>query len=428
MILALLLVLGASDSIVPKNWLVIEPVDRAGRRPLRPDAVFAKHLLARDAPPPAQGEVLRGETEKDCAWREATAKDDGSLEGRIGWAYTAIESRLEDVWMAKLTGASQLYVNGAGFVGDLYGYGFGGVPIALRKGRNDVYVSGVRGSFRLELWKPENKLFVASWDRTLSAGVLVVNAGLSTRHYCLSLEELGTYHYWDSELPLPKHPVMHRIPPLSVEKVPTRILAFADMAEQKHTSPLELPSENGRENVRLEVTFQNTAGPYRATFLSPDDDSVQEYAVRPATQKEQAVVLSLHGAGVDCMGQINAYSSKPEFTIIAPTNRRPYGFDWQDWGRTNAYEALVANEVDYVPLDEGVKGRVAATLALIYPPGIGVVVPGERWDDRAQPMLDYFLTFEESFNRFPGFNYEVQGVYQEQVNGRIKFHTYVVRE
>ncbi len=75
-----------------------------------------------------------------------------------------------------------------------------------------------------------------------------------------------------------------------------------------------------------------------------------------------------------------------------------------------------------------IKGRIAATLALIYPPGIGVVVPGERWDDRAQPMLDYFSTFQESFNRFPGFNYEVQGVYQEQVDGRIKFHTYVVRE
>jgi arginine/lysine/ornithine decarboxylase len=93
-----------------------------------------------------------------------------------------------------------------------------------------------------------------------------------------------------------------------------------------------------------------------------------------------------------------------------------------------AYEALVANEVDYVPLDEGVHNRVAATLALIYPPGIGVLVPGERWDERARPMLDYFLTFEESFNRFPGFNYEVQGVYQETVDGRIKFHTYVVRE
>jgi arginine/lysine/ornithine decarboxylase len=91
----------------------------------------------------------------------------------------------------------------------------------------------------------------------------------------------------------------------------------------------------------------------------------------------------------------------------------------------DAYEKLVANEVDYVPLKE-ITNRVAATLALIYPPGIGVIVPGERWDERAKPMLDYFLTFEESFNRFPGFNYEVQGVYQE--NDRIQFYTYAVRE
>jgi ornithine decarboxylase len=93
----------------------------------------------------------------------------------------------------------------------------------------------------------------------------------------------------------------------------------------------------------------------------------------------------------------------------------------------DAYAALVGNQVDYVPLEE-IKGRISATLALIYPPGIGIVVPGERWDDRAQPMLDYFLAFQEAFNRFPGFNYEVQGVYQEHVDGRIKFYTYVVQE
>ena len=93
----------------------------------------------------------------------------------------------------------------------------------------------------------------------------------------------------------------------------------------------------------------------------------------------------------------------------------------------DAYRSLVGNEVDYLPLEE-CKGRIAATLALIYPPGIGVVVPGERWDERAQPMLDYLQAFEESFNRFPGFNYEVQGVFQEPVDGRIVFHTYVVRE
>lgn len=93
----------------------------------------------------------------------------------------------------------------------------------------------------------------------------------------------------------------------------------------------------------------------------------------------------------------------------------------------DAYEALVANDVDYVPLDEA-RGRISATLALIYPPGIGVVLPGERWDERAKPMFDYFTTFQESFNRFPGFNYEVQGVFQERENGRIRFYTYVVRE
>lgn len=93
----------------------------------------------------------------------------------------------------------------------------------------------------------------------------------------------------------------------------------------------------------------------------------------------------------------------------------------------DANQALVANEVDYVALED-IKGRIAATLALIYPPGIGIVLPGERWDKKAQPMLDYFLAFQEAFNRFPGFNYEVQGVFQERVDGKIKFFTYVVRE
>jgi ornithine decarboxylase len=92
-----------------------------------------------------------------------------------------------------------------------------------------------------------------------------------------------------------------------------------------------------------------------------------------------------------------------------------------------AYRALVGNEVDYVSMEQA-KGRIAATLALIYPPGIGVVVQGERWDARAKPMMDYLAAFEESFNRFPGFNYEVQGIYQERIDGRIKFHTYVVKE
>ena len=43
-------------------------------------------------------------------------------------------------------------------------------------------------------------------------------------------------------------------------------------------------------------------------------------------------------------------------------------------------------------------------------------------------MIDYFLAFEENCNRFPGFSYEVQGVYQEPEGDGVRFYTYVVRE
>ena len=102
-------------------------------------------------------------------------------------------------------------------------------------------------------------------------------------------------------------------------------------------------------------------------------------------------------------------------------------FPEQAMSSREANEALVGGDVDYIPMSE-VSGRIAATLALIYPPGIGIIVPGERYDARAKPMIDYFLAFEENCNRFPGFSYEVQGVYQVHEDGCIRFHTYVVRE
>jgi len=93
-----------------------------------------------------------------------------------------------------------------------------------------------------------------------------------------------------------------------------------------------------------------------------------------------------------------------------------------------ALQHMVRNEVDYLPID-AVGGRVAATLALVYPPGIGVVVPGERYDERARPMLDYFKMLERAGNLFPGFENEIQGVYREhQPDGTARLHTYVLRE
>lgn len=93
-----------------------------------------------------------------------------------------------------------------------------------------------------------------------------------------------------------------------------------------------------------------------------------------------------------------------------------------------ANDRLVSNAVDFLPVDE-IQGRIAATLALVYPPGIGVVVPGERYDEPSRPMRDYFRFFEAAANRFPGFENEIQGLYPvTEPSGRVRLYTYVVSE
>ena len=93
-----------------------------------------------------------------------------------------------------------------------------------------------------------------------------------------------------------------------------------------------------------------------------------------------------------------------------------------------AVRQLVRNNVDYVPVDEAY-GRIATTMFVVYPPGIASIVPGERLDERARPMLDYLAMFERSANLFPGFEVEIQGIYREiESDGTVRFYTYVVRE
>jgi ornithine decarboxylase len=93
-----------------------------------------------------------------------------------------------------------------------------------------------------------------------------------------------------------------------------------------------------------------------------------------------------------------------------------------------AVRQMVRNNVDYLPVDQAF-GRIATTLFVIYPPGIATIVPGERLDDRARPMLNYLKVFERGANLFPGFEAEIQGIYRErEPDGTVRFYTYVVRE
>jgi ornithine decarboxylase len=92
-----------------------------------------------------------------------------------------------------------------------------------------------------------------------------------------------------------------------------------------------------------------------------------------------------------------------------------------------AVRELVRNNVDYLPLD-AMAGRIATTLWVVYPPGIATIVPGERLDERARPMIAYLKAFERAANAFPGFETEVQGLHREAApDGGMEFRAYVVR-
>ena len=47
---------------------------------------------------------------------------------------------------------------------------------------------------------------------------------------------------------------------------------------------------------------------------------------------------------------------------------------------SDAARQLVRNDVDYLPIDE-IRGRIATTPFVVYPPGIASIVPGERLNE-----------------------------------------------
>ncbi|MBV6289343.1 Orn/Lys/Arg decarboxylase N-terminal domain-containing protein [Pseudomonas aegrilactucae] len=78
----------------------------------------------------------------------------------------------------------------------------------------------------------------------------------------------------------------------------------------------------------------------------------------------------------------------------------------------DAYDKLVRGEVEAVPIEQ-LLGRVAAVMLVPYPPGIPLIMPGERFTEATRSIMDY-LAFARAFDRgFPGFVADVHGLQHE---------------
>ncbi len=91
---------------------------------------------------------------------------------------------------------------------------------------------------------------------------------------------------------------------------------------------------------------------------------------------------------------------------------------------SDAFAKMAHREIDRVPIDE-LEGRVTSILLTPYPPGIPLLIPGERFN---KTIVDY-LKFVRAFNeKLPGFETDVHGLVKSEVNGVKGYYVDCVRQ
>ncbi|MBA3034039.1 MAG: arginine/lysine/ornithine decarboxylase [Gammaproteobacteria bacterium] len=79
----------------------------------------------------------------------------------------------------------------------------------------------------------------------------------------------------------------------------------------------------------------------------------------------------------------------------------------------DAFAKMAHREIDRVGIDD-LEGRITAVLLTPYPPGIPLLIPGERFN----PTIVRYLQFARDFNaKFPGFETDIHGLVKSEGNG-----------
>jgi dienelactone hydrolase len=313
-----------------------------------------------------KGETVKFPNGKVETWTEENADTIGWFRGKFvesSYGYFKINSKEERIVLLEAMGDQLVYVNGVPRVGNAYGYkdtwekwepkfDFSFIPIKLRKGENELLFLCTRGYLKVVIHDVGSRVLFNKRDVTLPdlllnkqidnyASIVVINA---TNH---PLKDAYISVYNGSGVDAESK--ISEIQPMSVRKVAFRLLGKAPRTIGKLNLSLKLYSKTTGVPVMLDsaviqadvVTSSQTRN---ITFLSDEDGSVQYFALVPPLNLSdtlpKALFLSLHGADVIATNMANSYYPKEWGYIVCPTNRRPYGFDWEDWGRLDALQVL----------------------------------------------------------------------------------------
>ncbi|ARU24019.1 Orn/Lys/Arg decarboxylase N-terminal domain-containing protein [Ralstonia nicotianae] len=90
---------------------------------------------------------------------------------------------------------------------------------------------------------------------------------------------------------------------------------------------------------------------------------------------------------------------------------------------SDAWAKMAHRETERVAIDD-LEGRITAILLTPYPPGIPLLIPGERFN---RTIVQY-LQFAREFNKlFPGFETDIHGLVEEEIEGRVGYFVDCVR-
>ena len=90
----------------------------------------------------------------------------------------------------------------------------------------------------------------------------------------------------------------------------------------------------------------------------------------------------------------------------------------------DAFAKLAHREVDRVPIDQ-LDGRVTSVLLTPYPPGIPLLIPGER----VNAIIVKYLQFAREFNAgYPGFETDIHGLVEQDNDGKREYFVDCVRD
>ncbi len=91
---------------------------------------------------------------------------------------------------------------------------------------------------------------------------------------------------------------------------------------------------------------------------------------------------------------------------------------------SDAFAKMAHREIERVPINQ-LEGRITSILLTPYPPGIPLLIPGERFN---KTIVDY-LKFARDFNeKFPGFETDVHGLVKREVDGKKDYYVDCVKQ